>query len=236
MTITPIAARRNERRDTTRLWFDGGETIEAYVRGAVAWPMTLDPDTNRVYGYALVCAQDVKTGVITVQEETRVECIDHIITSDGQVKHRGIAPWLNQAWTRYYCDTWFVNADLQTHGKWLLRIMESENVEPKPLWTEILWTNQQDVELAIYERGSQGKFQGIRGGELDKAMVNHRAGLPEKPAAPVWALMTAIAGYDRWPWWDPDKEQREENPVPIRLTRRQRWGGKIETDEGENLI
>ena len=231
----PIAARRNMKKETTRLWFQDGSVMEAYVCGSVAWPMTLD-EQNRAYGYAVLCCENVEDGVLYVYEETRFNCIDHIVTPEAALKHQGIADWFNMCWASYFCDTWFYHAKPDTHGQWCRMVLDSPMIDPKPGFAEVSWTDMYDVELRFYSRGTQGKFKAIANGELARAMNTHKAGRKEQPAAAVWAMLTAIAGYERWPWQDPRKRPPDVAPDPIRVNRADRWGGEIEQKGTENLI
>jgi len=227
MIPRPTSTKRNEDKDTTAMWFEDGSAMTCYVRGGIAWPMTFDPDSREVYGYAVLVGQDIKTNVKWVFEERRFLCIDHVIR-EQKIIHQGLAPWMARTWSHYFCHTWFYHQPEIMHEKYRRMIWDSKNIDPKPMFTEVHWDHHNIGELAIWEEGGQGRLRMSEGTDLQAAIDSHQVQRPEEPAAEIWALMCALNGLQQHPWYDPSIKLPEPTIEPRPLTRRERWGhGKL---------
>jgi hypothetical protein len=221
-------------RRTVRLWFGGTgpaspdgyagqEDIshpldgEYYLRGGICWPVTVRVGSEcAAVGFVLLIGQNIVTGKRLVFEERSFSCVDPIINTDGRIEFDGVASWFNQVWTSYACRDYYWHQDEQTHKAYLLQVIRSLMIEPKPQFIEVPWQDEEQVTPLYWKylntdrlkykaaaHASSGDYAGQDGGELHGQLRQYQLAMgAEKiesfPA--VLALMCALAGMERSPW------------------------------------
>lgn len=206
-------------RRTVRLWFrpddwqspdedtkhplDG----EYYLRGGICWPVTVRVGSEcAAVGFVLIIGQSIVTGKRLVFEERAFSCVDPIVGADGRIEFDGVASWFNQVWTSYACRDYYWHQDEQTHKAYLLQVIRSLMIEPKPQFIEVPWQDEEQVTPLYwkYLNTDRLKYKGAdAGGELHGQLRQYQLAMgAEKiesfPA--VLALMCALAGMERSPW------------------------------------
>lgn len=192
------------RRRTSTFTLANKKTMECTIRGAIAFPMYRNPKTNRIDGFAIILAQDVRTKVIYAIDEAEFVCIDHVLEEDHSIRIEGLSKWLNDCWAKYYASGFYYHQPHETYRKYALQIIRSKMIQPKPQLIEAPWDDEKTATLSIWERGAQGMFKGKAGTLLQQAINRYDPNnKKEKPPPAVWALMCGLTGMERYPWREP---------------------------------
>lgn len=195
----PKAAHADLGSGTSMLHFDDGEVMQCYMRGGVCWPvLTERSDQPEFQGFILMCGQDVKTGEVHVFEQERFVVIDHIICQDV-IKYYGISAWLNRVWTKYFARDYYWHQPHELHKRYLLQVIRSEMVAPKPQFIEVDWEDDAQAQMIVWEYITLDRVRFPKDSELHREL--HLVQMKEKETSPaVYALQCALAGMERFPW------------------------------------
>jgi len=202
-------------RDSTLLYVAGDkpyteEAREFYVRGAIAWPMAKNKRTNEVEGFAIVLCQDVKTQVIYAQDSMAFVTIDPIMQpGTAQLLWPGLAHWLNTAFTKYACERYFVRQPDLTHSRWRAQVRASQIVARQPSFSMLDWADDEQAELALWEKTTKDQLEYWGGEDVHKALNAHHMGSGEM-SPQIWALMVGINGLESRPWRPPAGGSRSD--------------------------
>jgi len=194
----------HRRRDTTTLHFldDKGKAYsnEFVIRGGVCWPMSIwKGNREAIEGYAVVVGKNIRNGMHTIFMESEILAIDHVTDSDGRIKYRGLAPWLNDAWSIYFCKWFHWHGRTGTVDHWMRDIRRSAMVQPKPRFSECIWDADVEIDhqlalLAMHEKLRADKDGGFVE-QLDAYQTNQGVPYPALIAAKA-----CIAGFHQHPW------------------------------------
>ena len=135
----PIHRHFDTHRKTSRLYFDDTEPIECYMRGGICFPVKyVSNDRIHNNGYAVLAGQDVKTNKIHVFEQMNWVTVDDILEIDNKtIKYPGLSHWLNMAWNKYFCRTFYYNQSEEHSRRFRLQILRSKMIAPKPSIVEV---------------------------------------------------------------------------------------------------
>lgn len=161
-----------------------------YMRGGICWPDYSQP------GYAVIVGRHLATSVLWVLDERRFAVVDHILRDDGGIEYEGIAPWVVGMWSRYYCDHYYDHQHGETRRKYLLQVLRSPAIQPKPHFAEVEWDDPGQPLHSIHEADALGRLKYRASGELFAAMQQHAADNEIIPPA-LHAAMCAVAGHER---------------------------------------
>ena len=210
--MTPSRVHANAARKTSVLFFpDSAEGREFYMRGAVCWPTLVDREdgSQDVQGYALMAGLEVATGFVQVFEETDFVTVEHILTPEQIIQHKGLAPWLNTNWSRYYGDTYFWRQGDELTRKYRLEVVRSPWCRPKPHFVEVEWQDEAEARQLVWRYVKLRRLGVARNGKLASAM--QAAKMDKGAAAPaLHALQCLLAGLERYPWRDMSRKQTPE--------------------------
>lgn len=190
-------------RDTVKIrWQDGGNA-EYHVRGGICWPILITAgDRRRVIGHAIVMGVNTTTGRALLFGHQEFDTIDlHGLNTKGTP----LTPFLIAMWSRFFAVRYYWSGDRETFQHYSRTLLSSPNVTPKPILrrvelpdpagqSETLARATAAGQLAI----SQDLFDTIRKETSDTKN--------ESPAR--LALVTVLAGLERWPWHNPDFDER----------------------------
>ena len=181
------------------LHFEDGEVMQCYMRGGICWPQLTERSDQRDFqGFIVMCGQDIRDGTVYVWEQRHFECIDNIICQDV-IKYYGIASWLNKVWTNYFARDYYWHQPFELHKRYMLQIIRSEMVAPKPQFIEIDWTDAAEAQMIVWEYVKLGKIVFPMDSEVHREL--NLVKKKEKETSPaVYALQCALTGIERFPW------------------------------------
>lgn len=197
----------NKENKTSRLYFqaepgeEGGANKPAsqgeyYMRGGVCWPVLVG---HQVRGYAILAGMDIETKKTYIFEEKAFSCIDHIIGESGGIEVEGASSWFNMCWTSYFADTFYYHNYGETHKKYMLQVLRSSMIKPKPCFIDAPWQDEDQALQAIYERTQQNKLFYKENGALIASLRSMNV-KPDKLPPEIIALMCCISGMERYPF------------------------------------
>lgn len=202
-------------RDLTSLYFDKknpyfptDQSVDFYIRGAVCWPATIGAGVDQSSeGFFILGAQHLASKRIYIFEQRSFVCIDHITEpGTGRILYEGIAPWLMVWRARYYVDTYYWHDHTDTHSRYLLQLLRSPMLEPKPWFAEVVWYDDAQAQQILWEAITLQRLIHWAGESPEKgrsqplydALLLFRDQGTVLPAAK--AAMTLVTGYERFPW------------------------------------
>lgn len=198
---------RDKNPDKPNSYFPTGIPVEFYIRGAVCWPATIGEGVDTATeGFVIVAAQEIKSRKVYVLEARPFLCVDHITNAEGVIQYEGIAPELVRWFARYYCDTYFWHDHSDTHNRYLVQMVRSEMLNPKPWFVEVMWYDDSQARHALYELISQQRFVFFGGENPGKGLVEplYTALLQMRDSGAVLpaakAALTLAMGYEKFPW------------------------------------
>jgi hypothetical protein len=137
--------------------------------------------------------------VVHVFEERAFNTIDHVLGDDRRIEFEGVSTWLNRQWTTYYCDRYFWNQEFETNKRWLLQVIRSKMIKPKPQFIEIDWQDEGQALHTVMERAEFNQLRYRKDGGLFRAIEEWTAD-NGKILPAMHALMCCLVGIERYPW------------------------------------
>ena len=206
--ISPTKTVFDPRRKTTRAWYEKDPQQELFMRGGVCWPYAEYMGNRiRLQGYAVLCAQNVKTDVVTVVMHTEFKTIEPMIHPETQmVIHPGLAQWFNECWSKWYCRKFYWHDMSVTSRNYRIAVGRSQICQPKPQFAEAKWQDDDVAKALIPTLGLEGKFK------ADKDLaeeIGKPASMAMKLHPPTHALICALVGLQMTPWVEP-RMRRED--------------------------
>ncbi len=202
--IKPESATFHRSRQTSTLHFrqeDGKYTSEeCTMRGGICWPMAIrQGGRERIEGYAVMLGKNIKTGCVTIYEETPFVCIDHIIDSTGRIKYEGVSPWFNRCWTQYWCSKFYWRDRSATYERYMRELRRSPMIKPKPQLPEVIWDEASEINHIMAKLAMQGQLVADAKLGFIEQQQQHMVN-PDQPYPARHAMMCAIAGMDQYRW------------------------------------
>lgn len=200
MIEKPNKAHFNLEQRTSTLYFEDQVHADYMMRGGVCWPIPVDTGKGLdVYGYIIMCGYDVKTGLVTVFEQTDFIVIDNILKPDRAIEYPGIAPWINRCWSKYFAQDFFWNQDWELAKTYRLQVIRSEMIEPKPQFIEIGWSDLAEAQQTLWKYVKVGKVSIEKDSKLYKQLELTKS--TDKQIYPAThALMCCLCGIERSPY------------------------------------
>lgn len=178
------------------------EAKEYFMVGGICFPELFQAsDGQELTGYVITCGKAEDTQVITVFEQQKFVTITDIIDPETNViEHYGITSFFNTSWQKYYCDMFFWSQDKIRHKHYLLEILNTPLINPKPDFPESR-ANIDDMIHAIWTLVTTGKLRFERDSTLHKELDRYKVG-DNNPHPSIHALTCAVAGFDVYRKWE----------------------------------
>jgi len=199
------------RRVTTFNFLDeerGRWAEDRRMRGGVAWPM-LVRGTNgpEVFGFAVMSGQDIKTGKIYIMDYTEFRSVDYILDADGLIKRidgqpiPALGTWLTKCWSKYSGNYFYYRQDDETSRRYQLEILRSDMIQPKPVFVDAPWPDDQDAVMTIWQAIQNKKiiFGKKEANPIFDQLQLLKAGDTE-PHPVIHALKCMLIGIERYPY------------------------------------
>lgn len=193
----PIRANYLKDKELSYLEFPDKSGGEYYLRGGICWPKYSGLNEG-IQGFAILAGLDVSTGIIRIFEERRFSSVDHIQTADGKIEIEGLSSWFNKNWNKYYAAYYFFSQIGETHKKYLLDVVRSDMVQPKPLFVEIKPMEDANIDQIVFSKLQENKLEYFSEGPVHKCIQQWDL-VPTKPPV-AEALGTCISGITRYPY------------------------------------
>ncbi len=205
--IKPQKAHFNIERGTVNLYFPRdpktGEIpwSEYYLKGGICFPIPIqsqEGDTD-VQGYVLMAGVDQISKVITIFEEIPFLVINNIVALDGTLEFKGVGPEFNRIWAKYYAKDYYFHQHLEAKKQYLLEILRTRSIEPKPAFIEVPWDTVEEAMHIVWKNIKTGKLRYQKDGQLHRELGKVEKG--DKEIFPsVYALQVLLAGLERFPY------------------------------------
>jgi hypothetical protein len=189
-------------------YFPHDRGVDFYVRGAVCWPATVGNGNDKATeGFLLVAGQDLSTKRVYIFEQRSFVCIDSIINPDtGMIQYEGITQKLTLWHARYRVDTFYWHDHTDTHKRYLIQLLRSDMLTPKPCFVEVVWYEESQATNALWELITKNRLMHWAGEAPGKGLTQ-----PLYSALLLWrdqgtvlpatkAAMVLAMGYERFPW------------------------------------
>lgn len=204
----PTKAKWDRESGLTRLFFeDGRAESELYnVRGAVEWPIGLNP------GYAILSGQEKSSSVIWIF----LEFPFWTIQTSGMDQPLWI--FFKEAWAKYLC-RYFYFSNVKDHPRYFRQILAEPLIRSHPVFVEAEYVkdSQEKVDSLVleYQRLKRIKLDKEGGNDsispnLFNQMMQYTKGftIDEDTLPAVKALRCLIAGYERYPYQKPVYDEK----------------------------
>ena len=205
MSLTPKLCKMNPDRKTSSLIFDKqyeNMNGEYYLRGGTCWPIPIRIGADHgASGFILMAGRNVVTNKIFVFEQKLFLTVDHILDSTGGIEIEGLSHWFNTLWANYFASSFYYHQDESTHKTFLLQVLRSKMIMPKPSFVETAWQGDANMDALIWRLGNTGMLKFEKDSELHDALhlfeiqSNHKDTIPA-----IHALKCALVGLERYPW------------------------------------
>ncbi|MEN6533385.1 MAG: hypothetical protein ABFD89_06960 [Bryobacteraceae bacterium] len=190
-------------RPGARLWREGpvelifGEESLApsgryWVAGGIVWP-ELHETRQEIVGAAVVCGRHIESDVTYVFEEREFCTVDHVLGERGVIAFEGLSSFLNEAWTYYFCKTYYWRQDELTARRHIRQVHRNRMIEPKPVLVELHWRDEKTAldEIFLLDTSSRLTYRVNR--EVHHAMRKFDAKDGDTEPA-LRALAAALVG------------------------------------------
>lgn len=173
-----------------------------YLRGGICFPVPVRLGADKgAGGFVLICGCNVTTKKIYVFEDRSFLTIDHIVGQDGSVEFEGLSGWLNECWSYYFARDFYWHQDDQTKKTYMLDILRSTMIKPRPRFLHIDWTDDNQIEHLIWRLGNTGVMKFKADSELHESLRLLEVQTDNRQIIPgVHALKCALAGLMRHPY------------------------------------
>lgn len=204
----------DERRRTSRLWFDDGTQGEFFLRGGLMWPFTeCRGHRYSVEGAAVLIGFDLASGVSTLFDFARFSTVRHVIAKDGSVEREGLVSFLVRCWSQYGAIRYYAH-DEGAMGLAFRRQLRAEpGIVPQPQLLDFTWpqgdgAGQQFFLSLVSERRIVLPREYVATVKAQRAQSVDAKGR-EPPIPLEHAMICALLGLAEKPWREPDPETME---------------------------
>lgn len=205
MTDTSTQALYQPDRKTVILRFGSDTDVrngEYYCRGGICWPVAVrTSDGKSAVGNVVLVGFNIHTKLYTVFEDTEFVCVDPIVEG-GKLTFAGVASWFNTCWAKYFCRYWYYHQEEITHRMFLMQVLRSQMIEPKPAFIEIPWQDESAVAPVVFRLVATKRLKLASPVILDQGrQYQTTLGASELALYPaIYALTCALVAMERWPW------------------------------------
>lgn len=130
---------------------------EYALRGGICWPTVVD-DSGRMEGFAVCLGRQVASGVAYVLAQRPFVVVDHVTDKAGRIEFEGLSTWFNDCWAQYFCDLYAWRQPWETNRRYLLQVIKSAMIQPKPHLIELDWDDDASARLVVAEQDSLGRL------------------------------------------------------------------------------
>jgi len=170
-----------------------------YSRGAVTWPI-LNEVTGISEGYVIAAAQHLATGTVVIFESGPFRCVDHVTDGSGKIELEGISHWFPAVWSKYNCINFYRSGNDETHHQFLLQVLRSEMIQPKPHFPEVQIIDQADAQHTLFSWKTRGRIVMDDTCRLHEDLIQWENTGRNVKLASVLCLMTLVCGLERYPF------------------------------------
>lgn len=179
MTTTTISRTMHLDRRTSVLRFAQGDNPppdgEYALRGGIAWPWIVEPNTARLEGFALLAGQHLPSRTVYILAQTPFVCVDHVQDPDGAIRHRGLSTWFVDGWAQWFGDTYGWHQPWHTCRRYLRQVLDSPMIQPKPHLVELDWDRDDDARAIVSELESTRRLGYPAQSPLHVALLEYAA-------------------------------------------------------------
>ena len=199
----PIACEPVPARNVVRLAFPDGSTSEQHIRGGVAWPVRVGTgDQARVVGHAVLVGVDVERDTATVWEHAPIDLV-HVVIHKGRLVGKPLAPFVLKAWSEYHALRYYWHGDRATAIQYTRQVADSEAIRPRPTFGYVHWDDDAAAEQVLWRAAQEQRLR-IERDLMDEITAGERN--PEGANPAKSALVAALVGLMKWPWYEPEEE------------------------------
>lgn len=203
-----------KREDIVRLFFDGQQSRDFYVRGSIVWPkkppkkqqhaLSLDtlPTVGQPFsavrdGFALLAGKAMDTGQVWIFEEYEFLTVDNYPNPDTQALERaGLQQFLLKCFSQYGCFFFFYSEDFQLHKGYYLQCLNNAMIQPTPVFVKTPQVEDERVRDNIVEEYlALDKLKG----DPNSKLYQHINTVSDDEPHGIHAIRCLLAGYEANP-------------------------------------
>jgi hypothetical protein len=203
----PTSCKWNDQQGAVTLYWKHQDKRngEYHVRGGICWPVQ-DRASGTARGAVVICAEHLKTHVVTLVEEAEFLTIEPY-TLDG-VMHNGLSSFVNTAFSTYLVEMYYQHQPVDMCHSYSIQMYRSRQFGKTPHFVQVTWDNEDQADAVLPTLDGSGKFvfrkTGLFGKAMERKTAQPSAFLPE-----IHALTCAVNGLQRFPWRRIDIEEDE---------------------------
>ena len=142
---------------------------EYFLRGGLCWPR-FSPGQG-LEGFAVLAGYNVETKGITLFEELPYKCVSPLATPEGEVLDSGLAPFMNHAASRYYCERFYVPRTYgATADRYRLDLLRNKLILRPPMLVEIGELTPADLEQVVWGLVQERRLTYVDGGYFHRCL------------------------------------------------------------------
>jgi hypothetical protein len=179
---------------------------EYHMYGGICWPKPVhDTGTPSVRGHVVLLGENVDTRHHYLFDETAFIAIDHVYRGN-EFLHRGVSQWFTDAQRAFgpIITYWWGDQPDPTFARFYRLLSESPLMDCASglRFGKAQFAQESDPIGVLYERIQRGVIHTPAGSEAGAAADVHRAKLDQEAPPALHALLCAVAGDERCPWYD----------------------------------
>ena len=174
------------------------------VAGAVCWPSTTGfKEECGTAGYIIAAAESLRSGIVYLFKESDFLVVNPILRdSDGGIEHPGLSQFLADAWAKLLCNKYYWTGDEKTNRTYLLQILRSPNIEPKPSFVHMPAIPFEQARHSLNTLIYTARIRMDKDCQLARALETDEVRVGPVEACVV-AAVTLAAAFQRFPYRKP---------------------------------
>ena len=184
--------------DIVRLYFEQEQSREFFMRGAIGW-LEGTKIGHVKPGFCLLGGQTTDTKEVWLFDEFEFMTVDHWFNDDQTLRQEGLCSFLTKCWSQYGCRSFFYNQPTEIHKRYLLQVLDSPMISPKPEFMRTPYTEDEKIrDNIVQEYLALKKLKGDKNSKLFEQMVSLAI---DEPMG-VHCVRCLLGGYEAFPFMD----------------------------------
>jgi hypothetical protein len=189
---------------------------EYHMRGGICWPVPDIEAGGGLRGFACLAGMHIPTRCIYVMAQTHFVSIEPVVEHETitqgfntsahvvrttRIAHQGLSQWLTNAWAQYYADSYYWHQSPEVNRRYILQVLRSKMIQPKPHLIEVDWDDDQTAYHAILQAEAMKALVYSEGSPLHAQLLEFSVAEPSERAMfpAVHALTACILGMELSP-------------------------------------
>lgn len=187
----------NTSGDIVKLFFEKEQSREFYMRGAVAWLEGTKTEHVKP-GFCIIAGQTMEPPKeVWLFDEFEFMTVDHWFNADQTLRQEGLSAFLLKCWSKYGSRAFFYNQSVEIHKRYLLQVIDSPMISPKPEFIQTPYTEDEKIrDSIIQEYLALGKLKGDKNTKLYEQIKSAITDI----AMGEHCLRCLLGGFEAYPY------------------------------------